>query len=54
MAALTVRLLYNKYPEIKWAFVYVDDYILVLRSDTSPQLAMAIVLNLQALGCPIS
>ena len=54
MAALTIRLLYYLYPEILWAFVYVDDYIFILRADTAPHLAMAIVVTLWALGCPIS
>ena len=54
MAALTIRLLYYLFPDILWAFVYVDDYIFILRSDTAPQLAMAIVVTMLALGCPIS
>ncbi len=54
MAALTIRILYALFPDILWAFVYVDDYIFVLRADTAPYLAMAIVVTMQALGCPIS
>ena len=54
MAALLIRMLYDIYPSIRWAFVYVDDYIFILRADTAPQLMMAIVVTLYALGCPVS
>ncbi len=54
MAALTIRILYYLFPQILWAFVYVDDYIFILRADTAPTLAMAIVTTLYSLGCPIS
>ncbi len=54
MAALTIRILYNLFPDILWAFVYVDDYIFILKKDTAPQLSMAIITTMLSLGCPIS
>ena len=54
MAALTIRLLYGLFPDVLWAFVYVDDYIFVLHADTAPELSTAIIVTLHALGCPVS
>ena len=53
MAALLLRLIYYTF-ETTWAFVYVDDYIFLLDTETAPAYAMAIIAFLDSIGCPIS
>lgn len=54
MAALNLRLLYYLYPDIHWAFVYVDDFIIILNTEHHKALALAIILTMTAWGCPLS
>ena len=59
MAALLLRLLYHTFPEIYWAFVYVDDYLFLLRRTKcmrkNPWITAAgILLFLQLVKFPIS
>ena len=54
MAALNLRLLYYLFPDIRWAFVYVDDFIIVLDTKHHKALALAIILTMTAWGCPLS
>jgi hypothetical protein len=54
MAALLLRLIYATFPQVTWAFVYVDDFILLI-PDNQPELtALAIMMFLHALGVPLS
>ena len=54
MAALFLRLLYSIFPEVDWQFVYVDDFLWLLRRDTSELLATAILATLTAMGMPLA
>ena len=58
MAALVLRILYHMFPSIYWAFVYVDDYMFLIRTAKrfgNPwRAAAAILLVLQATGFPLS
>ena len=54
MAALILRLIYYTFPQILWAFVYVDDFIVLLPTHTATETAQAILTFLECLGCPIS
>jgi hypothetical protein len=54
MAALLTRLLYLTFPAILWAFVYVDDFIIILRRSEVLTTGYAILLFLITMGCPLS
>ncbi|CAE8611384.1 unnamed protein product, partial [Polarella glacialis] len=54
MAALILRLLYYTFPQIALAFVYVDDYLIILPEDADHKLPLTILLFLTALGLPLS
>ena len=54
MAALLVRLLYALFPNVDWQFVYVDDFIWILRADSAVLMAVAILATLAAIGLPIA
>jgi hypothetical protein len=54
MAALLLRLLYFLFPALAWAFVYVDDFILLVPTVNLHCTAYPAILALLALGCPIS
>jgi hypothetical protein len=53
MAALLVRLLYHLFPNILWAFVYVDDFLLLTRKRHLHEAIAAIIFFL-AVGSPLS
>ncbi|CAE8737484.1 unnamed protein product [Polarella glacialis] len=54
MAALIFRLLYYTFPEIAWAFVYVEYYLMLLPESCDRVLPLTILLFLTALGLPLS
>ena len=54
MAALILRLLYYTFPDILWAFVYVDDFAIIIPTAMATQLTYKIVNFLHALGVPLS
>ena len=54
MAALILRLLYSVFPDIHWAFVFVDDFAILLPADMARPLTTAILLFLAILGLPIA
>ena len=43
MAALILRILYHTFPQIIWAFVFVDDFAIYLPTDEAPTTMMAIL-----------
>ncbi|CAE8590741.1 unnamed protein product [Polarella glacialis] len=49
LAALILRLLYYTFPDIAWAFVYVDDYLVLLPECCDHKLPLTILLFLTAL-----
>jgi hypothetical protein len=54
MAALLIRLLYALFPNVDWQFVYVDDFIWLLRADSAVIMSVAILATLAAVGLPIA
>ena len=54
MAALLLRLLRILLAQILWAFVYMDDYIILLRRQDLDSTRMAIIMFLLSAGCPLS
>ena len=56
MAALLMRILslYSLFPELDWQFVFVDDFLWLLRLKSSGEMATAIMLVLLSLGTPLS
>ena len=54
MAALLIRLLYALFPNVDWQFVYVDDFIWILRADSAIKMSIAILATLAAIGLPIA
>jgi hypothetical protein len=54
MAALLIRLLYGLLPNVDWQFVYVDDFIWILRADSAVIMSIAILATLAAIGLPIA
>ena len=54
MAALLIRLLYSIFPNVDWQFVYVDDFIWLLRADSAVLMSVAIMSTLAAMGLPIA
>ena len=54
LAAIFLRLLYYLFPSLSWAFVFVDDFLFILKSPIANDLAAAITATLLALGCPLS
>ena len=51
---MILRLLYYTFPDILWAFVYVDDYVIILPTYLADTLTMQIITFLHAIGLPIS
>ena len=54
MAALLLRIMYLLFPHMLWAFVYVDDFIIVTRRKYLLQGGLLPLLFLLAVGCPLS
>ena len=54
MAALLLRILYYAFPWLDWGFVFVDDFLWLLRREEAPLQATAILLLLLAMGTPLS
>jgi hypothetical protein len=54
MAALLLRLLYLIFPDLLWAFVFVDDFMLVTRKKHIKQAGLLPLLFLLVVGCPLS
>ena len=54
MAALLLRLTYEILDGTYWHFVYVDDYIFLIRVDGHGRIATVILLLLEALGTPLA
>ena len=54
MAALLLRLLYLLFPDLQWAFVYVDDFMLVVKRRHLQRSGFMTILLLLVLGCPLS
>ena len=54
MAALLMRIFYSLFPELDWQFVFVDDFLWLLRLESSGEMATAIMLVLLSLGTPLS
>ena len=53
MAALILRVLHRTFPQVLWAFVFVDDYALILPTDQARHLTLAIICFLHAVRLPI-
>ena len=54
MAALLLRLIYYAFPQVLWAFVYVDDFAAIVPEDEADPMLYTLLLFLQALGLPVS
>ena len=54
MAALILRILYYMFPQILWAFVFVDDFGIFLNERQATIHTAAIIALLEALGLPLS
>ena len=54
MAALILRIFYHTFPQILWAFVFVDDFAIILPQNEPEATMMANICFLHALGLPIS
>ena len=54
LAALLLRVLYALFPQVDWNFVFVDDFLWLLRSEGAVNLAVALLATLLALGTPLS
>ena len=54
LAALLLRVLYALFPQVDWNFVFVDDFLWLLRSKGAVNLAVALLATLLALGTPLS
>ena len=54
MAALLLRILYYAFPSLDWGFVFVDDFLWLLRRNEAPLQATAILLLLLAMRTPLS
>ena len=54
LAALLLRVLYALFPQVDWSFVFVDDFLWLLRSEGAVNLAAALLATLLALGTPLS
>ena len=54
MAALLLRILYYVFPQILWAFVFVDEFGILLAECQATMHAAAIIALLETLGLPIS
>ena len=54
LAALLLRVLYALFPQVGWNFVFVDDFLWLLRSEGAVNLAVALLATLLALGTPLS
>ena len=54
LAALLVRVLYALFPQVDWNFVFVDDFLWLLRSEGAVNVAVALLATLLALGTPLS
>ena len=52
LAALLLRVLYALFPQVDWNFVFVDDFLWLLRSEGAVNLAVALLATLLALGTP--
>ena len=50
LAALLLRVLYALLPQVDWNFVFVDDFLWLLRSEGAVNLAVALLATLLALG----
>ena len=53
-AALLTRLCYHLHPSIRWAFVYVDDFLFVLHTHEPELTASTTILFFQLLNVPVS
>ena len=54
LAALLLRVLYALFPQVDWNFVFVDDFLWLLRSEGAVNVAVALLATLLALGTPLS
>ena len=54
LAAFLLRVLYALFPQVDWNFVFVDDFLWLLRSKGAVSLAVALLATLLALGTPLS
>ena len=54
LAALLLRVLYALFPQVDWNFVFVDDFLWLLRSKGAVNVAVALLATLLALGTPLS
>ena len=54
LAALLLRVLYALFPQVDWNFVFVNDFLWLLRSEGAVNLAVALLATLLALGTPLS
>ena len=54
LAALLLRVLYALFPQVDWNFVFVDDFLWLLRSEGTVNLAVALLAALLALGTLLS
>ena len=54
LAALLLRLVYYTFPQVFWAFVYVDDFAAVVPEEQAEITMFALLPFLRALGLPIS
>ena len=50
LAALLLRVLYALFPQVDWNFVFVDDFLWLLRSEGQVNVAVALLATLLALG----
>ena len=50
LAALLLRVLYALFPQVDWNFVFVDDFLWLLRSEGAVNLAVALLATLLAVG----
>ena len=54
LAALLLRVLYALFRQVDWNFVFVDDFLWLLRSKGAVNVAVALLATLLALGTPLS
>ena len=54
LAALLLRVLYALFLQVDWNFVFVDDFLWLLRSEGAVNVAVALLATLLALGTPLS
>ena len=54
LAALLLSVLYALFPQVDWNFVFVDNFLWLLRSEVAVNVAVALLATLLALGTPLS